>query len=265
VLSLIARSGVWHSPVFYAGCALAAISAAWILYRLRLSQETGRLNAAMEVRLAERERIARELHDTLLQSVQGLILRFQSVADRLPAAEVERTRLAEALRQANAVAIETRQRVQGLRERSEGGDLESLLTEQVELLDLPGSITVDILVTGRRRMLRPDVVGEIGAIMGEALLNVSRHASAVRVEINLTFTRKGFVLTIVDDGRGIVEEDLARHGHFGIVGMRERAERLTGSFSIGRHERGGTEVRVMVPRISAYDDLLSWRGVRVDA
>ncbi|MGK6325272.1 two-component regulator propeller domain-containing protein [Sphingomonas sp. DT-51] len=250
-----------QSRIFYSLCAGAILLICWFAYRFRLARLSSRLDAGLRVRYAERERIARELHDTLLQSAQGLVLRFQAVADRLPAAELERARLGDALRRANAVMSEARDLVRGLRDRNGSADLETLLAEQFARAGFAPEVSVGVTVTGTPRPLRNDVAIELAAIGGEALLNAARHSEASRVEGTLRYAWSTFSLEIRDDGRGI-DPGAARgekDGHFGIVGMRERAERIGGTLGVVAGPDGGTLVRVELPRLRAYALPPMWR------
>ncbi|MDV3258454.1 MAG: histidine kinase [Sphingomonas sp.] len=246
-----------QSGWFIGICALAIILLLGLLYRLRMASVAARIRSRLAERLGERERIARELHATLLQSVQGLVLRFQSVANRMPQGGESRAQLEDALKRADEVIAEGRSRVQELRAADGPGDLPELIRQRAVEADFDPATSVRIVVEGKQRPLHPLVSAELGRIAGEALLNVARHASANRVEVSLRYGARDLVLEIVDDGVGIAADFLdraGRPGHFGLVGMRERAERIGAAFSIESEADGGSAVGVTLAAALAYAD-----------
>ena len=216
---------------------------------------------SLEARVSERTRIARDLHDTLLQSFQGLLLRFQSVLKILPERPVEaRQRLESALDQAAAAITEGRDAVQGLRSSAfETNDLAHAITSIAEELtsdtsDLdPPAIAVE--VEGGPCQLNPVVRDEAYRIAGEALRNAFRHAHARRITVEILYDRRQFRLRVRDDGKGIDEEILRRQpaDHFGLHGMRERAEVVGGRLEVRSRRDSGTEVELSIPGPIAYD------------
>lgn len=246
----------FQSRWFVALCILLAAILLWLLYRLRVTQIARRIRAGLEERLGERERIARELHDTLLQGVQGLVLRFQSVANKLPAEAPPRAQLEDALKRADDVIAEGRDRVQDLRAADASGDLTELLRQRAAEAGFDPAIPVRIVVEGRPRPVHPLVSAELGRIAGEALSNAARHARARNVEITLRYGRR-LAVEIRDDGVGIGVEVLANGhlpGHFGLVGMRERAERIGGDLSLDSGPDMGCAVTVTLPARLAFAD-----------
>lgn len=239
-------------------CLVATGVLATLLYRLRMAQVAGRIRSRLEERLGERERIARELHDTLIQSVQGLILRFQSVADKMPARDPSRAHLETALVRADEVLAEGRDRVQGLRLAEHYEDLSELLRQRAAVAGFDPAISIQVAVEGRPRPLQPMVAAEIDRIAREALFNVARHARARTVRISVSFASGALEVGIRDDGEGIPRSILssgAKPGHFGLVGMRERAERMGASFRIVSSPDVGTTVTVRIPGRLAFADL----------
>lgn len=242
---------------FVALCAVVAGLLLWLAYSLRVAQVAGRIRSRLEERLGERERIARELHDTLLQSIQGLVLRFQSVANKMPADGASRTQLEAALQRADEIIAEGRDRVQDLRATNASGDLPELLKERAVGVGLDPAVLVRILVEGRPRPVHPLVSVEVGRIADEALFNIARHAKASTVEITIRFAARQLAVEIRDDGVGIAAEVLEqgyRPGHFGLVGMRERAERIGGGFSIESSPGMGSAVTMTLPARLAFAD-----------
>ena len=235
-------------------CGLFLLGAIWWIAALRTRQSNQRLRTRLEERLGERERIARDLHDTLLQSAQGLVLSFQAVAERV--ANRDREQLDTVLSRADAVIIEARDRLYALR-RPAVSDLRALIQRAVDDIELARNARVSISVEGRTRPLHPFILSEISAILGEAFFNILRHASADKIEISARFTRKGLKLRVRDDGAGI-PVDVMRgklKGHFGLVGMRERAERVGGHLSIESQPGSGTDIILILPARAAFHRL----------
>ena len=205
-------------------------------YRLRVGQLARQFDVTLEARVSERTRIARDLHDTLLQSFQGLLLKFQSVLKILPESQLEaRQRLESALNQAAAAITEGRDAVQGLRSSAfETNDLANSiiaigkeLTRDAPAAD-PPAIAVE--VEGGPRQLNPVVRDEAYRIAGEALRNAFRHAQARHITVEILYDNRQFRLRVRDDGKGIDEDIMQRQPsrHFGLHGMRERAEIVGG-------------------------------------
>ncbi|MDP5277469.1 triple tyrosine motif-containing protein [Sphingomonas sp. DG1-23] len=266
-------NGIWNEqgatvdfvipPTFVQSGWFAALCVAFVLlllaaaYRLRVAQVANRIRTRLEERLGERERIARELHDTLLQSVQGLVLRFQSVANKMPPEGASRTQLEAALQRADEVLAEGRDRVQDLRASSGSGDLAELIKDRAIDAGFDPQIPIRIIVEGRQRTVHPLVAAELGRIAGEALFNAARHARASSVDITIRFEARQLAVEVRDDGVGITGEVLDKGhkpGHFGLIGMRERAERIGGSFSVDSRPGMGCAVTMALPARLAFAD-----------
>jgi signal transduction histidine kinase/ligand-binding sensor domain-containing protein len=244
-----------QSDWFIALCALLAALCLWIAYRVRVGQIARSLRARLEERLGERERIARELHDTLLQGVQGLVLRFQAVANKMPPEEASRVKLDTALRRADEVIVDARNRVQNLRAADAPAGLPELLRSRASEAPFDPPIPIRIVVEGRAREVDPLVAVELARIVDEALLNAARHAKASSIEIMLRFGPRHLGLEVRDDGVGFSQSVLdegQKDGHFGLVGMRERTERLGGDFTIESDPAIGATVAVTLPARIAY-------------
>ena len=240
---------------FVALVALVGVFLLWLAYRVRVAQIGAGIRNRLEARLAERERIARELHDTLLQSVQGLILRFQSVANKMPPGEGSRLKLEAALERADDVISEGRNRVQELRAVKGGSDLPELLRERAAEIEFEPVVPVRIVVEGRVRSLSPIVSEELVRIVEEALLNASRHAHARSIDLTVRFGAHHLSVEVRDDGVGIASDVLEmgyKEGHFGLVGMRERAERVGGTLSVESRPGVGSAVAVSIPARLAF-------------
>jgi signal transduction histidine kinase len=235
-----------------------------LAYRRRITSLAERLTERLEARTQERERIARELHDTLLQSVQGLVLHVHAAARRLPGPEPVRGMIETALRQADDVMREGRDRVRDLRSEGEPCDLAAALQAAGARLQPQDAPALQVRCEGRQRPLRPAVHEEVLAIACEAIANAYRHAQANSVEVRLHYGRGELRVSVHDDGRGIDEGVLAaggRQGHWGMRGMRERAARIKAKLALHSKAGGGTEWRLTLSGALAYQpapDRLHW-------
>lgn len=236
-------------------CSVAAAALLYIAYQLRLQQVTRQLRQRMQARHEERERIARALHDTFLQSVQGLMLRFQTLLKRLPQ-ESEAHQLAEKiLDQADQVLVEGRNQVSGLRSVEASGDIEAACTALRENLREEFGFTVCMAVAGQPAILAPGASEQICQIAREALLNAFQHAQAAQIELELTFANDALRVVVRDNGRGMdgdVLQQGQRPGHWGLTGMRERASQLGATLELWSRPGLGTEVRLRIPAANAY-------------
>lgn len=223
------------------------------LYLARLRQIVARIRERGEERSRERERIARDMHDTLLQSVQGLILRFQSVADRLHGDPQAQQTMNQALDRAEAVLVEGRDRLQDLR-RVDATDLERELRRLIAEQPFAPATQVSLTSQGQRRSLRPDVFDEILCIVGEALFNAARHAEASEVAVQVDYGRQWLNISVRDNGVGLTEDKTpaSQPGHFGMLGMRERAQRIGAQFQVSGQSGLGTWVRLRIKAGIAY-------------
>jgi PAS domain S-box-containing protein len=215
----------------------------------------------LEARVNERTRIARELHDTLLQSFHGLLLRFQTVFSILPSRPDEaREKLEEAINAATQAIIEGRDAVQALRSSTaETNDLATAIKMAGEELMARESYSISpafrVEVEGKPRNLHPIRRDEVRRIAAEALGNAFRHAQALNIEVEIRYEEKQFRLRIRDDGKGIDPEVLSacgREGHFGLHGMKERAEVADGKLEIWSRDGSGTEIELTIPASNAY-------------
>ena len=271
------NSGVWNEegafldfsikPAFFqtnwfrALCIVAFLVLLWAAYQLRVRQLAHQFNRTLEARVSERTRIARELHDTLLQSFQGLLLRFQSASKLLPARPDEaKQRLDSAIDQGAAAIAEGRDAVQGLRSSAlETNDLANAIAAIAEELTKDStageSPVIDLEVEGAARSLNPVVRDEAYRIATEALRNAFRHAQARRITVEIRYDKRHFRLRVADDGKGIDEDALQRQpaGHFGLPGMRERAEIVGGRLEVWSKPNSGTHAELSVPANIAYD------------
>ena len=274
------NSGVWNEagasfdfsidPAYYqtawfrASCVAVFLGLLWALHRYRLQQIAQQFNARLDERVNERTRIARELHDTLLQSFHGLMFRYQAVRNMLPRrtdeameafdAALERTEQAIAegrdaiqnLRTSTTVTNELAQAVTAL-----GNEMSHELASQGSAHD---SAKFHMVVEGPPRDLHPILRDEVYAIAREAVRNAFRHAQAHDIEAQITYNGSSFQLRIRDDGKGIDPAIAAegRAGHYGVSGMRERARRIGGKLAVWTAAGAGTEIELNIPGSIAY-------------
>lgn len=235
-------------------CIVAALVVAWRLQLFWMRRTARRLAVRMDARVAERERIARELHDTLLQSIQGLMLLFWSTASRLTAET--RAPLEAALARANGVVAEGRDRVAGLRSSAvPDADLAGALRRFAEPLARDAGIAFHLYADGQARGLREPAADEAFAIAREALWNTFTHARARAVDVTLQYAPAALVLTVSDNGVGLpddVDAERGRDGHWGIPGMRERALTLGATLTVQTAPGDGTTWTLRVPAPIAY-------------
>jgi signal transduction histidine kinase len=246
---------------FRVACAAGVMLLGVLLYRYRVRYLTGRLTEQLQVRTAERERIARTLHDTFLQTVQGLVLRVDAVAAMLPPGHRARSQLERVLDDASQAIGEGRDQLQALR-AGDAPPLEDALADAVARVRATHArIAVELRVEGARRVLQPDAAVEIAEIGAEALRNAFAHSGAAQVRVVLGYGRRTLTLCVADNGRGIPAHVLrtgTRAGHWGLVGMRERAAHLGAQLQVdsaaGTGDGAGTTVMLTVPAAQAYLD-----------
>ncbi len=246
----------YQAKWFFALCFLAAIAALVLAYRLRVASVSAQIQGRLQERQLERERIARDLHDTLLQGFQGLVLTFTAAMRRIPAGEPARAQMEKALERAAGVLAEGRNRVRDLRDSVVfQGDLAAALKDAAEDFAQANPATFVLAVQGDRRELHPLVLEEAYRIGREALANAYRHSAARKIEIEVIFEPAQLRIRIRDDGKGIGAEVLANGvpGHWGMTGMRERAQKLGARLLIRSGSESGTDVELDIPGAVAYD------------
>ena len=250
----------WKAWWFNTTLTMFLLLFAWGAYRYRVRRIAQQFDIRLEERVNERTRIARELHDSLLQGFQGLMFRLQAVRGLLPDRPKEAAEeLDGALDRADKAVVEGREAVSDLRSAAViDSDLEHLLTAMGDELE-PGrgekGPSYRVLVEGKARRLAPLVRDEVYRIAREAFRNAVQHAQADHIESELDFGQAAFCMRLRDDGLGIDREALAsrsRGGHWGVQGMRERAAALGGDFQLWSEHGVGTEVEVTIPANKAY-------------
>jgi signal transduction histidine kinase/ligand-binding sensor domain-containing protein len=249
---------------------LLTITAMIAFFRFRVRRLAYQLNLRLEERVGERTRIARELHDTLLQSFQGVVFRFQAVRNMLPRRPEEAMQtLDEALERTDQAIAEGRDAIQGLRSwtvtsnelaqavTALGAEMRREMASQDSAHDSThnsNSARFQVVVEGPPRDLHPILRDDVYAIAREAVRNAFRHAQARNIEADITYTGTSFQLRIRDDGKGIDPGIVAegRAGHYGVQGMRERARRIGGKLDVWSGTGAGTEIELSIPGSIAY-------------
>jgi signal transduction histidine kinase/ligand-binding sensor domain-containing protein len=259
------RDGIWdrngiiysitQQPYFYQTrwFLLAAIALGLLLFvalhRLRLSQATARLNARLEDRLAERTRVARELHDTFLQTVQG----SKMVADHALKNSDDHARLVQAMESLSSwlgqATQEGRTALNSLRSSTtETNDLAEALKRATEESRMQSPMEVSLSVVGEAKEMHPIVRDEVYRIGYETIRNACMHSGGTRLEVRLIYA-DDLALRVSDNGKGIDPEivEHGKEGHFGIQSIRERAERIGGKLTVVSSAGSGTEIALVVP------------------
>ncbi len=252
----------WQAWWFQVSGVLCLAAFTWLLYRLRLHHLARQFDMRVEERTAERTRIARELHDSLLQGFQGLLLYLQAAQHMLPANPDEAKRaLEKVLDQGDQALAEARSAVQNLRASAVvPNDLPQALAAIGKELSVPGETPeFRVIVEGKAKTLVPSLRDEVYRFTREALRNAFGHARAQNIETEVAYGEEHFVLRVRDDGIGIDPRVLdrgSRPGHWGLPGMRERADSLGAQMEVWSENGAGTEVQLTIPAAIAYEEPL---------
>jgi signal transduction histidine kinase/streptogramin lyase len=274
------NSGLWNdagtfvdfsiAPAYYQTtwfrvlCVVTFLGLLCVLYRFRLRQLHQQFNIGLEARVNERTRIARDLHDTLLQSFQGLMLHFQAASNLLPMLPGEaKKKLDDTITFGNEAIAEGRGAIQGLRSSAIvtndlARSISTLGEELAAAQNTPNAIVFQVAVEGTPQNLHPILRDDVYRIAGEALRNAFKHAQAKHIEVEIRYDKTEFRLRVRDDGAGIDPRILSedeRPGHYGLRGMRERAKLLGGKLSIWSELDSGTELELQIPARNAYERL----------
>ena len=263
-VDFVIKYDFWQSGWFRITCLGLGLTTAVLFYWCRIFRLANQLNIRFQERLAERTRIAQELHDTLLQSFQGLMLRFQIATETVLSDPIEAKELLEqALNRADQALAESRKAIQGIRSvASAGRDLADSLNAMMNGLveefccGKTPPLTTSVVTEGQPRTVNSWVAEEVCRIAREALLNSLSHARAQRIELEVAYSDKFLRLRFRDDGIGVDSEILksrGREGHWGMTGMYERAKNIHARLSIWSKPGTGTEVELTIPAHIADD------------
>lgn len=254
-LELTVIPGFFQTGWFVALCALGGLILIWLAVSWQLKQVKKRLRLSMEARHAERERIARDLHDTLLQGLQGLLLRLQTWAVDKSLDTGRRSEISNVALRTRDLLVDGRDRIVALRGSGEAVDLASGLLTSGKEGEQTSDARFELIVDGDTRVLRAGYAAELLDVAREGVRNAFAHACADHIEVAIVWRPRALQVRIRDDGAGIDEavlRDGARAGHWGLPGMRERAARIGVQFELQRREEGGTEIRLTMPARIGY-------------
>lgn len=263
----------YQTNLFRVMCSALFLALLWGLYLLRLRQMQQEFNVALDARVNERTRIARELHDTLLQSLHGLMFKFQAARNMLPRRPEDAMQtLDKAISETEQAITESRDAIHDLRSQpvSEGGLAPMLEAAGEELAATQdgnqNSPDFRVIAEGEPKKLPPKLQDEIYRIACEVLRNAFRHAGAGQIEAEIRFDKSQFRLRIRDDGKGIdprVLEQNRRAGHWGLPGVRERAQQIGAHLSFWSQDGAGTEVELTIPAPIAYEGIRNGHRFKV--
>ena len=250
----------WYQTIWFRWlCAVASLVLLWAIYRARVRQIARAMTVRFDERLAERTRIAQDLHDTFLQTIQGSKLVADDALD--PAAEAPRMR--QALEKLSAwlgrATEEGRAALNSLRtSTTEVNDLAGAFRRAIEECRIHSSMEASLHVTGEVQEMHPIVRDEVYRIAYEAIRNACVHSHATQLKVELTYA-KDLSLSVRDNGAGIDPDIVHRgkQGHFGLQSMRERAARIVGQLTIEGSANAGTEIRLVVPGGIIYSNAAS--------
>jgi signal transduction histidine kinase/ligand-binding sensor domain-containing protein len=252
----------WYQTLWFRGiCVAALLALLWSIYLLRLRELKRQFHTALVARVDERTRIARDLHDTLLQSFTAVLPHLQTVSNVLPSQPDEaKRRVDRAIEQATNAITDGRDAVHALRSGgSAATDLDFAISNFAkEFLSgtpaEPGP-EIHVQIEGKPALLNPVVRDEVYRIATEAVRNAIRHANARRIEVEIRYDEQKLRLRIGDNGTGIDPVILNRDhkaGHWGLQGMRERAKLVGGTLEVWSQPNVGTEIELSIPAASVY-------------
>jgi len=255
----------WYQTIWFRSlCVAAFLALLWAFYQFRLYQLQRQFNVALEARVNERTRIARELHDTLLQSLHGLLFRVQAAKNLFPRRPEEAMETLDGViaRTEQAIA-ESQDAITDLRPGpTASSDLGGLLMATGKELETSANtngtpLTFGLIVEGERQTLSPFLQEEIYRIARELLRNAFRHACAHHIEAEVRYDDEQLRVRIRDDGKGMDPEVLKigrRQGHWGLPGVKERAQQIGAQLDFWSEAGAGTEVQLSIPAKIAYKD-----------
>jgi signal transduction histidine kinase len=263
----------WNTWWFTTICVAVIVLTAFSAYSYRVHQIASQFELRLEARVSERTRIARDLHDTLLQGIHGLLFRIQAARNMLPRRPDEAIEALDGvITRAEQAITEGRDAIQDLRaEPAAEGDLVHKLTATGQ--EFAGSQDVNrdsaifsVTVEGARQTLSPILQDEVYRIGGEVLRNAFLHAGASRIEAEIRYDERLFRMRVRDDGKGIdlkVLNQGRRAGHWGLPGIRERAKQIGARLEFWSEAGAGTEVELIVPASVAYETSRNGHGFKL--
>jgi signal transduction histidine kinase len=244
-----------QTPLFRIICVCTAGLIAFGIYRLRVQRLKAAWNGRLEERLAERTRIAQELHDDLLQSAMGISLQIELVDSLVEEPPTAKAHLQRALTLSRALMQKGREVLRDLREKTrDADDIPKLLLATIQESRQEGGPAATLNVEGTPRPVNPLVADDLAQIGCQAIVNAFQHAGARNIEVHLHYKTKELRLQVNDDGSGMSAgvAESGKPGHYGLIGMRERAQRIGGTLTIASIAEQGTKLIAAVPGRYAY-------------
>jgi signal transduction histidine kinase len=234
----------------------------FLFYRLHLLRLTQQLNLRFEERLAERTRIAQELHDTLLQGFLSASMQLHVADDQLPADSPAKPLMNRVLTLMGRVIDEGRNAVRGLRStHDDSQDLGKAFSRVAQEVVMQQEVDFRVIMEGQPRALHPVIRDEVYRIGRESLMNAFRHSHASKIEVEVDYSASNLRILVRDNGCGIDPQVVraGRDGHWGLAGMRERAEKVGAKLRVLSRSTAGTEVELTVPGNVAFQSHASGR------
>jgi signal transduction histidine kinase len=254
-LSIVVRPYFYETAWFLSLCLATLILAIVIIHNYRVSQIAAHLNDRLQERLEERTRIARELHDTLLQGVIGMLMQLYAIETQIAEESPVKAGLARVVGRAHRLVDEGRITLEDLRsEATHENALEEAIARSIDDFDVPDTVQVHVTVAGVSQPLNSVVQDDAYRIAREAFTNALKHSQATTIAIEIAYSDSALKVRVWDNGQGIVPDpgDANRSGHWGIQGMRERAVHIGGQLKLWSRPGEGTEVGLRIPSRLAY-------------
>jgi signal transduction histidine kinase len=245
----------YQTRLFTILCVIAAAMIGWGIYRLRLQRMQAAWNARFEERLAERTRIAQDLHDELLQNAMGVSLQIELSDSLIEERHAAKPHLQRALTLSRGLMRKGREVLRDLREKArDAADIARVLRKAMEDFHREGGPDSNLTVEGTPRIVNPLVADDLTQIGYQAIANAFQHAAAGKIEVRMIYRPSELCLEVKDDGRGIESRiaETGKPGHYGLMGMRERANQIGGTLDIESRTGEGTRVTVTVPGKRAF-------------
>lgn len=259
-VSLKIAPAFWQAWWFRVSCLLSVALIVWMIYQLRVKQVSRQMQARFEERLEERERIARDLHDTLLQGFVSAAMQLDVANDRLETGSPAKPIVERVVQLMREVSEEGRNTIRSLRSsKRTTPDIEQALSRVGQEFDEDGRVDFRVVAEGLPQALHPAIRDEAYRIGREAVTNAYRHSGASRIEVEVDYATTHLRILVRDNGCGMTAQVLesGREGHWGLPGMQERAEKIGAKLVVSSGSGIGTEVKLSIPCKIAYESFSS--------
>ena len=261
-VSLKIAPAFWQAWWFRVSCLLSLALIVWMIYQLRVRQVSRQMQVRFEERLEERERIARDLHDTLLQGFVSAAMQLHVANDRLAAESPAKPIVERVIQLMRQVSEEGRNTIRSLRSsKRTTPDIEQALSRVGQEFGEDERVDFRVVAEGLPQALHPAIRDEAYRIGREAVTNAFRHSGASRIEVEVDYAARHLRILVRDNGCGINAQVLetGREGHWGLPGMQERAENIGANLVVSSRGGIGTEVELSIPGKVAYESFSSGR------